>query len=277
MTGNFLARLLCQLGLACGAESWWAPWLLPETHPIPNLPILAKAKEVSGTVLLKRFNDSNWLKLPSQEGLYLGDSLQTLSNSKIKIEYLGSGATLSMNENSYFKLESTTPEYSRFKQKSGLSNAKLKGALGDSSLSTAAQQDTRPGGGLKSEVFGMSLQKNISPIEVTEPIGDLIIVSSKSPVYLTFRADVGSAPGTYMAFLWQLSPKKAAPIWVGNSGGYFAAVPLKGPGVYILQMFSEDETRYSKPIKIRVSQKTSDWLSSLPELNLKLPIALEIR
>jgi len=245
-----VAVLWCCLQISTGA---WAA------------PLAARLFKIEGLVDYRKRGSINWVPLGEVRELQPGDLLFLKKNASADLEYLSNGTIVHLSDQTLFRVTEKAPIHSKRVHVFGIE----KNNVGSSLLKNRnpferrmvrntkeALEDETPKSEKRLQVY-----RNVTEIALDKPAAGSLFVVRQYPTKLLVKVAQPKPENKYWVFVWG-QPDSVTPIWSSYSNGEFSDISIEQPGTYEIQVFNDNETEISEPIKVKY-QKSDDNFSDL--------------
>ena len=235
---------------------------------------VARLSHVEGNIDYRPRGSINWVDLGDVRALHAGDLLFLKKNASADIEYANNGTSVHLSDEMLFRVTQKAPIHSKKVHVFGIEkNNTSKTPSGKHSpfergIAMNAKESAEGGDGKneqseKGEKSENRLQvnRNVSHIELAYPGDGSSFVVSQFPTKMLVKVANPKPESKYWVFVWG-EGDTINPIWSSYSRGEFSDISIERPGVFEIQVFSDDETEVSDPRKV-VYVKSDERFSGL--------------
>lgn len=228
-------------------------------------PLAARLSKIEGKIDYRQKGSINWMPLGDVRDLQPGDLLFLKKSASADLEYLDNGTVVHLSDQTLFRVTQKAPVHSKrvhvfgFEKNNVGSNLQEKRNPFERHMVRNAKT-TADGEDQKSE-SRLQVYRNVSQIALAKPLPGSLFVVSQFPAKLIVKVAKTQAENKYWVFVWG-EDNNVAPIWSSYSNGEFSDISIDHPGTYEIQVFNDNETEISDPLKV-IYQKSDENFSDL--------------
>ncbi len=226
--------------------------------------VAARLTKFEGKIDYRQRGSINWMPIGDVRDLQPGDLLFLKKSASAEIQYIESGTMVQLSDQTLFRVTQKVPVHSKrvhvfgFEKNNVSVNPQKKRNPFERRMVRNANE--APEGETQKE-SRLQVYRNVSEIALAKPLAGSIFVVRQFPAKLLVKIAKVRAENKYWVFVWG-EEDNVTPIWSSYSNGEFSDITIDRPGTYEIQVFNENETEISDPLKV-IYQKSDENFSDL--------------
>lgn len=242
---------------------------------------VARLTRVEGKIEFRKVDSINWVSLGDLRDISAGDLLFLKEGASADLQYLKNGASVKLTEQLLFRVTHRAPIHTKKVHVFGIEKQNvgenIKKVHSPFQRSMVRNPDSPADKSASSSESRLQVYRNVSELGLSEPTPGSIFAVTRFPAKLLVKVARVKPDSRYWVFLWG-EEDSVTPIWSSYSSGEFYDVSIERPGTYEIQVFNDDETEISNPLKvtyIKADENFKNLGARLSELKGNQTIILE--
>ena len=246
---TFLLPLLILLGCQISTNAW-------------GTTLAARLFKIEGEIDYRKRGAINWMPLGDIRELQPGDLLFLKKSARADLEYLGNGTIVHLSDQTLFRVTQKAPIHSKRVHVFGIEKNNVGSDLLEKrnpfERGMVRNAKEASDGDIPKSESRLQVYRNVSEIALDKPAAGSLFVVRQFPAKLLVKVDKAKAESKYWVFVWG-EDNNVTPIWSSYSNGEFSDISIEQPGTYELQVFNDNETEISDPIKVEYQKSDENF------------------